>query len=465
MLKRFISSINNIFKSNTSEHQYPQKPVEVSRDNHNVSRRQLSNSALKVMRTLNDGNYEAYLVGGGVRDTVLGGAPKDFDVATNATPEQVRRLFRSARIIGRRFKIVHVRFGREIIEVTTFRANHDSSSNAAESKQSAQGMLLRDNVFGDLRSDALRRDFTVNALYYTLEGFKVLDYTKGMDDLKNRIVRMIGDPATRYQEDPVRMLRAIRFAAKLDFKIEPKTEAPISELAHLLGNISSARLFDECLKLFLGGSARKTFDLLHQYKLLEQLFPATAARLSEDDSFDQKLIQRVMANTDRRLNNEQRVTPAFILAALLWGPLQDELAKQGKQAPAMAMQKAAQSVVEQQLRHTAIPKRFLVTMREIWDLQGRLPNRSGKRALRLLEHPRFRAAYDFLLLREEAGEETDNLGSWWTEFQDAESERQEQMISALPRGPKPKRRRRRPNRSNDNQAKDNSPIDTGDTGE
>jgi len=444
MFTRVIRSINSLFKS-SSQYEYPQEAKIIPRDQHSISRKRISRSAIKVMKVLNEAGFEAYLVGGGVRDTLLGGNPKDFDVATNATPEQVRKLFRSARIIGRRFRIVHVRFGREIIEVTTFRANHNSASNSAESRQSKEGMLLRDNVFGDLRSDALRRDFTVNALYYSLDGFSIHDYTNGVSDLDNKLIRMIGDPKTRYQEDPVRLLRAARFAAKLGFDIEPNTAAPIKQMAPLLENISSARLFDECLKLFLGGKAQATLDKLREYELLAPLFPATAARLDRDEGFDQALLKLVMQNTDRRLANEQRVTPAFILAALLWGPLQDALAQQDpKNPPAMRMHKAAQKVIDAQLKHTAIPKRFLITMREIWDLQGRLPLRAGKRAVRLMEHQRFRAAYDFLLLRENAGEDCQGLGKWWTEFQDADEARQEEMLAALPKGKRPRRKRRKP---------------------
>lgn len=444
MLKRLIKSLTKPFTS--SSPQYPEKARVIPRDGHNVSRRKISRSAIKVMKILQEANYEAYLVGGGVRDTLLGGQPKDFDVATNATPEQVNRLFRSGRIIGRRFKIVHVRFGREIIEVTTFRANHDSVSNSKLSQQSAEGMLLRDNVYGDMRSDALRRDFTINALYYSLDGFKVYDYTRGMEDIEQRLVRMIGEPKTRYQEDPVRLLRAVRFAAKLDFEIEPKTAAPIAELGPLLRNISSARLFDESLKLFLSGHAKSVLPLLQSYKLLDHLFPATAEELNKQPEFNQAMLQLVMENTDKRLANEQRVTPAFILAALMWAPLQQRLAEtQGQHPPAIALQKAAQYIIDQQQKHTAIPKRFLITMREIWDLQGRLGSRHGNRAQRLHEHPKFRAAYDFLLLREQAGEQLDDLGQWWTDYQDVNEEERELMVKQLPSAPrKPRRRRKKP---------------------
>src|SRR5690606_26810705 len=274
-----------------------------------------------------EADYEAYLVGGGVRDLLLGGLPKDFDVATSATPEQVRRLFRGARIIGRRFQIVHVRIGREVIEVTTFRgADNETSTpggkDSAKVTRSEHGMLLRDNMYGDVVSDALRRDFTVNALYYTIRDFSVHDYTGGMQDLEKRTLRIIGDPATRYKEDPVRMLRAIRFAAKLGFQIEPGTAKPIRELSKLLNNISEARLFEEVLKLFLGGSATATFTLMREYGLLGQLFPGTEMALAAGDELGAQLIEQTMINTDKRIRADKTVTPAFIYAALLWPALQ-----------------------------------------------------------------------------------------------------------------------------------------------
>ena len=441
MLKRLINRLTQPF---SSKPRYPDKAVIVPRDEHNVSRRKISRSAIKVMSILQDAGYDSYLVGGGVRDTLLGGQPKDFDVATSATPEQVKRLFRNGRIIGRRFKIVHVTYGREIIEVTTFRANHDDSNDSVQSKQSSEGMLLRDNVYGDLRSDALRRDFTINALYYSLKGFTVHDFTSGIDDIKARKLRMIGDPKTRYQEDPVRLLRAVRFAAKLDFEIEVNTAEPMIEQGPLLRNISSSRMFDECLKLFLSGHAKQVLKLLQDYQLLDHLFPATAKRLQQGQSTDQALLERVMENTDKRLKNDQKVTPAFILAALLWGPLQERIAAtQGKLPPAITLQKAAQYVIDQQQTHTSIPKRFLVTMREIWDLQGRLVSRHGSRAQSLFSHARFRAAYDFVLLREQAGEDLDGLGNWWTQYQEVDEDAKLQMVQKLPSGPRKPRRRRK----------------------
>ena len=419
----------------------------IPRDQHNISRKNISPAAIRIIKQLEEAGFSAYLVGGGVRDLLLGNRPKDFDVATNAKPEEVKRIFRGARIVGRRFQIVHVRMGREVIEVTTFRGHHEESS---ASSRSEDGMLLRDNVYGTLETDAMRRDFTVNALYYTLKDFSVVDYCSGMSDLQNRTLRIIGDPATRYKEDPVRILRALRFAAKLGFTLEANTAKPIRELSGLLLNVSDARLFEEVLKLFLGGSATATFNLMREYDVLAQLFPGTDKALKTSDEVGAGLIEQCMINTDKRIRSDKTVTPAFIYAALLWPALQEQFKKlSGQMTPAQAWAQAAQNVVNQQLTRTAIPKRFLIPMREIWDLQQRLPSRLGMRALRTLDHPRFRAAYDFLLMREAAGEALDGLGVWWTNYQTANDEEREQMVKALGRqsgnksASKPRRRRPR----------------------
>jgi poly(A) polymerase len=446
MLKRLL----NLFRPrpNTSEESdidtLTAQAVVIPRDKHKVSRRNISPAALRVMRQLQDSGYEAYLVGGGVRDLLLGANPKDFDVATSAKPEEVRRLFRGARIIGRRFQIVHVRMGREIIEVTTFRGQEEDT---ARQIRSDDGMLLRDNVYGTLESDAIRRDFTVNALYYNVKDFSLIDYCGGLRDIQKRRLRIIGDPATRYKEDPVRMLRALRFAAKLGFSIEENTAKPINELSSLLLNVSEARLFEEVLKLFLSGSATATFSLLREYDVLKHLFPGTDAAIKVSAPFMSELIEISMANTDKRIRSGKTVTPAFIYAALLWPALQLRyLQLEGQGSPVQNWNQAAQDVISQQLTRTSIPKRFLIPMREIWDLQQRLPNRLGMRALRLLDHPRFRAAYDFLLMREDAGEPLDGLGSWWTHYQAVGDEEREAMVKALtqrPTGAKPRRRRPR----------------------
>lgn len=413
---------------------------------HGLSRAQFSPNALKVIEKLQEAGFSAFLVGGGVRDLLLKGKPKDFDVATNATPEETRKLFRSAMIIGRRFRIVHVRFGREIIEVTTFRAHHDQSVNPKDAEQSHTGMLLRDNVYGDIESDAVRRDFSVNALYYDPSNGNLLDYTGGLADLKRRVLQMIGDPEARYREDPVRMLRAIRFSAKLGFAMTDNTAEPIKRLANLIGHVPPARLFEEVLKLMLNGYATVTLGLLREHNLFEALFPGTEQCLRKGGEVTNQFVTQAALNTDKRIRQEKKVTPAFIYAAFLWPPLQAAIRKlmQDNKLPLTeAMQHAEQGVISQQLGCTAIPKRFLIPMREIWALQLRLPRREGRKAFALLEHQRFRAAYDFLLLREQAGENLDGLGLWWTQFQEADEAQREQMVKELGSPQRQRRPRRR----------------------
>jgi len=440
----------------------------IEREDHCISRKSISPNAVKVLYRLNDAGYYAFLVGGGVRDLLLGDKPKDFDIPTNATPEQIKQLFRNAMIIGRRFKIIHLRFGREIIEVTTFRAHHapeneftekmtNRSIKGLDSAHSSAGMILRDNVYGDINDDALRRDFTANALYYTIDGFRIIDFANGLQDIENRLLRMIGDPATRYREDPVRLLRAVRFAAKLGFDIEEKTRAPMNELAPLLESISPARIFDETLKLLTGGQAEKTFELLRQFKIGDVLFPATMACTKDPEAPEAKLLTLAMRNTDRRLAQGKTVTPAFLYAAILWAPLQQQLHKNldGKLATLPEQQEAANQVILRQIKVTAIPKRFSIATREIWELQLRLQVRTRRAAETVYAHPRFRAGYDFLLLREEAGEALDDLGQWWTDFQIVDKNQQEQMLEGLGKGGGTKRRRRRkPNRKPPSEAGD-----------
>ena len=334
---------------------------------------------------LNGAGFDAYLVGG--CDALLGKMPKDFDVATNATPEQVRDLFRNSRLIGRRFRIVHVRFGREVIEVTTFRGKPQDEHGDHIAHQSDDGLLLRDNVWGNIEEDALRRDFTVNALTTNIADFTIHDFANGVRDIESRTLRLIGDPATRYREDPVRMLRAVRFAAKLGFTIEPATEAPMYDLAPLLLQIPPARLFDEVLKLFMAGHGLITFRLLSHYNLFGMLFPESEEAMA-DAVWAEELIEQALANTDKRIAEDRPVTPAFLLAAFLWAPVvhrQAELEREGMPA-VPALQTAAQQVVSRQLQHTSIPKRFGIPMREIWELQARLPMRRGKRVC--LQNPR-----------------------------------------------------------------------------
>jgi len=429
----------------------------LERDNHPISRKQISPNAVKVLYKLTEAGYHGFLVGGGVRDLLLGKSPKDFDIATDASPEQLKSLFRNARIIGRRFKIIHLRFGREIIEVTTFRAPHDSENkidnNAPRrriqnqaSAHSTAGMILRDNVYGNIDEDALRRDFTINALYYTIDKFRILDFSTGLDDLESKQIRMIGDPVERYKEDPVRMLRAIRFAAKLGFTIEEKTEKPINESAHLLESISTARLFDEAIKLMTGGDAEKTFELLRRYRPGVYLFAPTFRALDKLSGPPCKLVELALRNTDERLAEGKSVTPAFLFAALLWPVLQLRLRAQksdeGNQH--QLFQQAAQEVLMEQIQYTAVPKRFTIAAKEIWELQSRLM-RDNKRSIEgSFSHPRFRAAYDFLLLREEAGEDLGGRGKWWTQFQLGDTSQIIQRTSPGPDPAKKRRGRRRP---------------------
>lgn len=391
----------------------------IPRDEHSISRSNISESALKVLYRLNKAGYQALLVGGGVRDTLLGLNPKDFDVATNATPEQVNALFRNSRLIGRRFKLVHVVYGREVIEVATFRAPPTDEHSTKIAATGDQGMILRDNVYGNKDEDAMRRDFTVNALYYDIADFSVHAYAGGWDDLNNKRLRLIGDPETRYREDPVRMLRAVRFAAKLGFSIEAYTAEPIPVMAPLLEQIPAARLFEEVLKLFLHGQALETLRLLREYNLFGALFPATEQCL-RDDPLALAMVENTMRNTDTRIRAGKSVTPYFFMASLMWPPLlrvKDEFEAAGL-ATHPAMQKAADRVMSQQLQSTAIPKRLAIPMREIWELQLRLAKTNSRKVTELLTHPRFRAAYDFVLLREQSGEDLKGIGAFWTRLQE-----------------------------------------------
>lgn len=466
MLKKLFKS----FRLPLSRPKPRSTPKVLNNQQHSLRRQQISRHAVSVVERLQGAGYQAYVVGGCVRDLLLDHEPKDFDVATNATPEQVRAEFRNARVIGRRFKLVHVHFGREIIEVATFRAHHPEGEDEEESSQSSRhesGRILRDNVYGTLEEDAQRRDFTINALYYDPSSERILDYAHGVPDIHSRLVRLIGDPRQRYQEDPVRMLRAVRFAAKLDFDIEHHSAAPIRQLAPLLRDIPSARLFDEVLKLFLSGHGERTFELLLDYDLFAPLFPASAEALERDPGYTGRLIRQALANTDARIEEGKPVTPAFLFAALLWPALPARaLALQERGMPPIpAMQEAAHLVISEQCRRTAVPKRFTIPIREIWDMQERLPRRQGKRADLLLEYPRFRAGYDFLLLREEAGEQTGGLGDWWTDYQEASDSERRSMIRALSNkeeGGAPRKRRRSGSRKRRGPHKESAPNTYGD---
>jgi poly(A) polymerase len=418
------------------------EPTIIPRSAHNISRASISPNALKVLYRLKDAGYQAHLVGGGVRDLLLGREPKDFDIATDAHPEKVRELFRNCRLIGRRFRLAHVMFGREIIEVATFRAFQEAGQDVSRQHVDADGRIVRDNAYGTIEEDAFRRDFTVNALYYNIADFSIIDYTGGVADIEAGKLRLIGDPETRYREDPVRMLRAVRFATKLGFRLEPRTEAQLTRLAPLLADIPPARLFDEMLKLFLGGAALANFEMLRHYNLFEQLFPFTEQSLAhEENHFPLTLINRGMENTDARIEQGKPVTPAFLFAVFLWEPVRERAARleaEG-QHPAQAMQHASAQIISEQAAIMATPRRFSLPMREIWMLQLRLEQKGGRRSQRVLAHPRFRAAYDFLLLRCESGEVPGEVGAWWTAAQESRQEPAAAPAAA-------KRRRRRPRR-------------------
>ncbi|KGJ99209.1 polynucleotide adenylyltransferase PcnB [Thalassotalea sp. ND16A] len=435
-------------KDNTTTTSAQDFPIVYDRAEHNISRKELSDNALKVLYRLNKGGYDAYLVGGGVRDILLGEHPKDFDIATNATPEQIKKLFRNCRLIGRRFRLAHIVFGRDIIEVATFRGHHDSAEEKqtkAHSKQSEHGMLLRDNIYGSIDEDAERRDFTINALYYSIKDFKVYDFANGVSDINDKVIRLIGDPETRYREDPVRMLRAVRFATKLDMQIEKNTEAPIRELSSLMANIPAARMFEEYLKLFLGGKAQVNFHRLADYDLLQYFFPHISQSVkTEPNGNAVKFVDRVLFNTDKRINEGKRVTPAFLLAAVIWYKLEQSysaLMANSDIAFQDAFFAAMNEIMGEQQRCIAIPKRFQQPMKDIWFLQQKLMRREGARAFKVLEHPRFRAGYDFLLLRGEIeGGELAELATWWTNFQEAPADTQQQMVKSF-KGSRTTRRR------------------------
>ena len=421
---------------------------------------------MKVLYRLNKAGYEAYLVGGGVRDLLLGRRPKDFNIVTDATPEQIKKLFSNCRLVGRRFRLAHVVFGRDVIEVATFRGHHHKVNTSKHiSSRSDEGMLLRDNVYGTIEEDAERRDFTVNALYYSIKDFSLHDFHGGLADLEAGTLELIGDPETRYREDPVRMLRAIRFAAKLDLSLSERTAAPIRELAPLLQDIPAARLFEETLKLFLAGDALKTYYLLRQYELFAPLFPQVATLLTPaGNSPFERFLELALINTDERVAADLPVTPAFFYAALLWGVVEKRSRDFGNESslpPQDTLMLAMNEAIDTQIRTIAIPRRFTTDVRDIWLLQDRLPRRSGKRAERLLGHPKFRAAFDFLELRSRVDGRLKELVQWWQEYQHNQGGEVEHHHAApQPRHDresegdrKPRRRRRRgPRRPKDAQA-------------
>jgi len=408
-------------------------------EQHGVSREGISFGARRVTDGLQAAGFSAYVVGGAVRDLLLKREPKDFDIATNATPEQVRNVFRRARIIGRRFRLVHVMFGQETVEVSTFRRAQDED----EAQTDEHGRILRDNEFGNMEQDAARRDFTANGLFYNPATQEIFDYHQGVKDIAANTLRMIGDPATRYREDPVRMLRAVRLAAKLGMEIEPATAAPIAKMKELLSNVPEARLLDEMLKLLLSGHSVECVTKLRAMHLHHGLLPTLDVILEQP--LGKRFVMLALENTDLRIRADKPTSPAFLFAALLWHQVLQEWQARQKLGvrPAQALHEAMDNVLDRQRKTVAIPRRYDVTMKELWLLQSRFEQRSGQRPYRLLEQPRFRAGYDFLLLRCQSGEVAEELGDWWTEFQDADDERRAEMLRPEETVGLKKRRRRR----------------------
>lgn len=422
-------------------------PRIIGRPSHNVSRADISKNALKVLYRLHKSGYQAFLVGGCVRDAILGLHPKDFDVATNAEPEEVRALFGNCRLIGRRFRLAHVRFGREVIEVATFRASVDEDVDHEDSVQDHKGRILRDNVYGTIDEDIWRRDFTCNALYYNIADFSIWDYANGVKDIERRRLLLIGEPHNRLREDPVRMLRAVRFAAKLDFTIDPSVSKAMHELADLLSNVPAARLFDEFLKMFQAGFAEKTLDLLREYRLFEQLFPQTGFEMDRDDSFV-RFVRMALVNTDRRIAAGKTVTPMFLIGVFFWAPVRKaaaELRTREKMSEAQSLSLAAYELSGRHQSRISIPKRFSVPMRDMLALQPRFDVMKGRRGIKLLEHRRFRAAYDFMLLRAEIGEIDKETATFWTEVQEQNAEQRLQSFE-IGADNSPRKKRRRPRR-------------------
>ncbi len=415
------------------------KRVVIPLSQHGIHKEGVSSCARKVTSSLQEAGFSAFIVGGAVRDLLLGKRPKDFDVATDADPDEVRAIFRRSRIIGRRFRLVHVMCGADMIEVSTFRRGH-SPEEEEDGRTDAHGRVLADNVFGNQEEDAQRRDFTVNALFYDPSTQEILDYHGGFSDLKAGKLRMIGDPATRYREDPVRMLRAVRFAAKLGLKLDRHTEAPIKTMGELLQHVPAARLFEEMLKLLLSGHSVECILELRRAGLHHGLLPMLDVILEQP--MGERFVMAALKNTDERIAQDKPVSPSFLFASLLWHEVLSvwKAAKDKGGKPYPALFQAMDQVLDAQQEKLAIPRRYTATMKEIWSLQLRFMQRSGRRPYLLLEHPRFRAAYDFLLLRCESGEIEQEVGAWWEAFQNAESGAREGMLIA---DEAPKRRRRR----------------------
>ncbi len=444
MIKKFIRRILGVpDKAGTAT-----EPVVFGPSVHGIRLDDVSPNAIRVTQTLQRAGYKAFIVGGAVRDLVLGHKPKDFDVATNATPEEVKRLFRRAFIIGRRFQIVHVMFGQELIEVTTFRG-----ASSEDAPKDAHGRVLRDNTFGEQHEDAERRDFTINAMYYDPERQQVLDYHGGMKDIRSKSLRIIGVPEARYREDPVRMLRVVRFAAKLGFSIAQPTREPIKVMAALINNVPAARVFDEMLKLLMSGHAMACLQQLRKEGLHHGLLPLLDVVLEQP--LGERFVTLALANTDERVRDGKPVSPGFLFASLLWHQVLEKwnAYKAAGELPIPALHLAADDVLDGQTEQLAIQRRIATDMRDIWAMQPRFERRIGKSPHKLLEHPRMRAGYDFLLLRCASGEISEEIGDWWTDFIDADGPGREVLLSRKPAddGAAPAKKRRR--RSSRNRGK------------
>lgn len=418
----------------------PDTPEVAGPERHCIRPDQISVCAKKVVSELQRAGFKAFIVGGAVRDLLMGMAPKDYDVATDATPEQVHALFRRSHIIGRRFRLVNVICGRETVEVSTFRGFNAAS--ADESSADESGRILRDNTFGSQREDAMRRDFALNALYYDPTKGEIWDYQHGLADLKAGVLRMIGDPEKRYREDPVRLLRAVRLSAKLDLTLEPATRAPIGPLAGLLNQVPPSRLFDEMLKLFFSGHAYESTRRLREEGLHHGVLPLLDVVLEQP--LGEKFVSLALQNTDSRIREGKPVSAGFLFACLLWHEVLATWEKTRADMPAIpALNNAMEQVIQTQIDKLAIPRRFCASIKEIWGMQPRFLRRSGGAPFRLLSHPRFRSGYDFLILRCQSGELPDELGAWWDTFQDADEATRRSMSAADDGQPKKKRRSRR----------------------
>ena len=436
MIRKFITRVS---KALGRKKPLSHEPAIIPHQQHGIRREHIHSSARRVCETLQERGYKAFVVGGAVRDLLIGEDPKDYDIATDATPEQVRAAFRRARIIGRRFQIVHVMIGAETLEVTTFRG-----ALAHDAKKDAHGRVLHDNVFGTQAEDAARRDFTVNALYYDPASETIIDYHHGVADLKQKTLRMIGEPRGRYREDPVRMLRAVRLAAKLGLGIDPEAARPIREMAPLLENVPAARLFDEMLKLLTSGHAVKCLNQLREAGLHHGLLPLLDVILEQP--LGERFVMLALDNTDKRVRAGKPISPGFLFATLLWHEVlaQWERIKQGGERPIPALFIAMDEVLDTQAEKLAITRRIAGDIKDIWAIQPRFEARAGKKPYALIEQPRFKAGLDFLLLRAESGEVPQELAGWWERFLFAEGEERAEMLLPETAEKKKRRRRRKP---------------------